>query len=234
MNRPVPITARPPDHRSTVPAAARPKATAMMTQPMVSSRIAEATMIWPRSRRMKFISRTTMAPIFTDAIDRAVPRQIDVTRRASGLGTNSVGSLSPSAKPQRNGTATPAADTVMAARPLLQQAPPATFGLKAAGWTGGARGGGGRLGACHAIEIGFVFNNLERGRSTLHGDGPPQALADTGHRTWAWFAAGGGPGWPRYDLERRPTMIFWPGTAVVEDPGAARRRLWDKALAASR
>ena len=49
-----------------MPAPAMPKVMAMITQPMVSSRIAEATMIWPMSRRMKFISRTTMATIFTE------------------------------------------------------------------------------------------------------------------------------------------------------------------------
>ena len=86
MNNAVPMMLRPTDHRSTVPAEASPKATAMMTQPMVSSRIAEATMIWPRSRRMKFISRTTMATILTEEIDSAVPRKIAVTSRASGLG----------------------------------------------------------------------------------------------------------------------------------------------------
>ena len=117
MNAAVPSTARPSDQRSTVPAEARPSATAMMTQPMVSSKIAEATMIWPRSRRMKFISRTTIATIFTDEIDSAVPRKIAVTRRASGFGNSASGSISPSAKPQTNGSATPAAATVTAARP---------------------------------------------------------------------------------------------------------------------
>ena len=76
-----------------------------MIQPIVSSRIAEATMIWPRSRRMKFISRTTIATIFTEEIDSAVPRKIAVTRRASGFGSSASGSISPSAKPQMNGSA---------------------------------------------------------------------------------------------------------------------------------
>ncbi len=90
---------------------------ATMIQPIVSSRIAEATMIWPRSRRMKFISRTTIATIFTEEIDSAVPRKSEVTKRASGLGRIESGSISPSAKPQMNGTATPVAETVIAARP---------------------------------------------------------------------------------------------------------------------
>ena len=96
---------------------------ATMIQPIVSSRIAEATMIWPRSRRMKFISRTTIATIFTEEIDSAVPRNSEVTKRASGLGRIESGSISPSAKPQMNGTATPAAETAIAARPTRLHQP---------------------------------------------------------------------------------------------------------------
>ena len=58
-----------------------------MTQPIVSSRIAEATMIWPRSRRMKFISRTTTATICTEEIDSAVPRKRAAIRRCCGFGS---------------------------------------------------------------------------------------------------------------------------------------------------
>jgi len=45
MKSPVPRIARPTDHTSIEPAAARPNATAMMPQPIVSSRMADATMI---------------------------------------------------------------------------------------------------------------------------------------------------------------------------------------------
>ena len=75
----------------------------MMIQPMVSSMIAEATMTWPTVRRMKFISRTTMATIFTDAIDSAVPRNSAVISRLPGSGSTESGSIPPSATPQVNG-----------------------------------------------------------------------------------------------------------------------------------
>ena len=55
----------------------------MITQPVVSSMIAEATMIWPRLRRMKFISRTTIATILMEEIESAVPRNSDATRLAA-------------------------------------------------------------------------------------------------------------------------------------------------------
>src|SRR6202023_4394059 len=42
-----------------------------------------------------------------------------------------------------------------------------------------------RFGAAHAVEIGFVFDNLGRdGAMTLAGNAPPQALADAMHRAW--------------------------------------------------
>ena len=65
--------------------------TAMMIQPMVSSMIAEARMTWPTVRRMKFISRTTVATILTEAIDSAVPRNSDVIRRLPGIRQHGVG-----------------------------------------------------------------------------------------------------------------------------------------------
>ncbi|MFI5261976.1 MAG: carboxylesterase/lipase family protein [Candidatus Limnocylindrales bacterium] len=89
---------------------------------------------------------------------------------------------------------------------------------------------GGRLGACHALEIGFVFDTLDRGADQmlgpLLGDAPPQGLADTMHRAWVAFAATGEPGWPKYDRDRRLTMRFDTVSRVVDDPRAFERALW--------
>jgi len=84
----------------------------------------------------------------------------------------------------------------------------------------------GRLGACHALEIPFVFDTLGYGTQTLWGDEPPQALADTMHAAWVAFATSGNPGWPRYDLERRAAMRFDIASAVVDDPLALERTVW--------
>jgi para-nitrobenzyl esterase len=85
----------------------------------------------------------------------------------------------------------------------------------------------GRLGACHALEIGFVFDNLDHG-GPMGGDDPPQPLADAMHRAWVNFASTGDPGWPRYDLSRRPVMRFdAQGGAVVNDPAGSTRQLWE-------
>jgi len=87
----------------------------------------------------------------------------------------------------------------------------------------------GRFGAVHALEIGFVFDNLGiKGAVSLAGDDPPQALADVMHRTWVAFANNGTPGWSRYDSDARTVMRFdGAGGTVVVDPAAGERRLWD-------
>jgi hypothetical protein len=88
----------------------------MTIQHTVSSMIAEVTISWPTVRRKKFISRTTIATIFTDEIDRAVPRNSDVIRRCSGRGSIEAGSSSPSTKPHTKGTQMPVSDTLNAIR----------------------------------------------------------------------------------------------------------------------
>ena len=65
----------------TTPCNARLEVMAMIVHPTVSSMIAEATRIIPTLRRMKFISRTTIATIFTDATDSAVPINSEVINR---------------------------------------------------------------------------------------------------------------------------------------------------------
>ena len=85
---------------------------------------------------------------------------------------------------------------------------------------------GGRLGACHALEIPFVFDTLGNGTELLWGTNPPQQLADTMHAAWVAFATHGDPGWPKYDLSRRATMRFDISSQVVDDPRSAARALW--------
>jgi carboxylesterase type B len=86
---------------------------------------------------------------------------------------------------------------------------------------------GGRLGACHALEIAFVFDTLGNGTEPFWGTSPPQQLADTMHAAWAAFATNGDCGWPKYDLSRRPTMRFDTASKVVDDPRSWERELWE-------
>jgi carboxylesterase 2/para-nitrobenzyl esterase len=85
----------------------------------------------------------------------------------------------------------------------------------------------GLLGACHGLEIAFVFDTLGNGTEPLWGSDPPQQLADTMHAAWVSFATNGDCGWPKYDLSRRATMRFDTTSEVVDDPRSAERALWD-------
>lgn len=86
----------------------------------------------------------------------------------------------------------------------------------------------GRLGSCHGLEIAFVFDNLHHDENrALTGPMPPQMLADAMHSVWVAFATSGNPGWPRYDLTRRTTMLFDTVSQDVSDPHVARRVFWE-------
>jgi para-nitrobenzyl esterase len=86
----------------------------------------------------------------------------------------------------------------------------------------------GHIGACHAMEIPFVFDNLDKGGfEGLAGTHPPQQVADVMHAAWVAFATSGNPGWPQYDLKRRATMRFDITSDLVEDPYSAERMLWE-------
>ncbi|MFF9819108.1 carboxylesterase/lipase family protein [Streptomyces sp. NPDC014006] len=64
------------------------------------------------------------------------------------------------------------------------------------------------LGACHALELGFVFDTGDVPESAkLAGEGAPQELADQMHRAWVRFVTEGDPGWESWDLSH-PVRIF--------------------------
>jgi para-nitrobenzyl esterase len=94
---------------------------------------------------------------------------------------------------------------------------------------------GGALGACHALEIPFVWNTLDTGMSQLFTgavDDATRELATAMHGAWASFArsgtpsAPGLPAWPAYDEARRATMIFDTPCRVEDDPGGVDREAW--------
>ncbi len=85
---------------------------------------------------------------------------------------------------------------------------------------------GGRLGACHALEIAFAFDTLDKDNGKL-GTGNPQSLADEMHAAWVAFAKTGNPGWAQYDLDQRTTKRFDLESELVPDPRGDERKLWD-------
>jgi para-nitrobenzyl esterase len=87
---------------------------------------------------------------------------------------------------------------------------------------------GDRLGACHAVEVAFVFDNLhQRENEPLLGSAPPQALADEVHCAWVSFITSGDPGWPCYQIDRRTVRQFGTTSATIDDPAGEERRLWE-------
>jgi para-nitrobenzyl esterase len=94
---------------------------------------------------------------------------------------------------------------------------------------------GGQLGACHALEIPFVFESLNgAGADMLVGpvNDEMRVLARRMHGAWVAFGrtgrpvAEGLPEWPRYSAEHRATMLFDFEPKVVEDPGGDDREVW--------
>jgi para-nitrobenzyl esterase len=87
---------------------------------------------------------------------------------------------------------------------------------------------GGRLGACHALEIGFVFDTLdaEQGEA-LYGSSPPAELAAVMHRAWVDFARSGQPGWDAYTPATRATMTFALTSTLNHDPRPQQRTAWE-------
>lgn len=85
---------------------------------------------------------------------------------------------------------------------------------------------GGALKACHALEIPFVWNNLNEPQTNqLTGNSPEQkGIAKQMHQAWIAFAHSGNPNhegipdWPEYNLTKRETMLFNEESKVESNP----------------
>jgi para-nitrobenzyl esterase len=96
----------------------------------------------------------------------------------------------------------------------------------------------GRLGSPHAVELPFVFGNLDaNGVSELIGDGPEgqaerQSLTEAVQGAWIAFARTGNPShpglpsWPAYETENRHTLVFDKSSVVQADPLGTERSVW--------
>ena len=100
-------------------------------------------------------------------------------------------------------------------------------------WESPARRGA--LGACHAIEIPFVFGTVGKtGNDRMSGTGPDaDRLAEQMMDAWIAFARTGDPGhegigeWPAYDTTDRQTMIFGRQCGAQSAPFEEERAVWE-------
>jgi para-nitrobenzyl esterase len=85
------------------------------------------------------------------------------------------------------------------------------------------------LGACHALEIGFVFDTINSPDwAMLTGGAAPQRLADDLHQAWVRFVTTGDPGWRPWDAAH-PVMIFGPANShEVNGPHDTELTSWRK------
>ncbi|GAA4363449.1 carboxylesterase/lipase family protein [Paeniglutamicibacter cryotolerans] len=81
-----------------------------------------------------------------------------------------------------------------------------------------------RLGAAHAVELGFVFDHLGGADAVaLVGPDAPQALADAMHGAWVSFATTGNPGWRPWDAMRPVKTFDGAGNSVIQSPRESER-----------
>jgi para-nitrobenzyl esterase len=98
-------------------------------------------------------------------------------------------------------------------------------------WNWGAPLENGILRAPHTMEIGFAFDNLDKGPLLYGNSQSGENLARITSDAWVSFATNGDPNhkalphWPAYDAANRATMIFDVKSEVKNDPYADFRKL---------
>lgn len=92
----------------------------------------------------------------------------------------------------------------------------------------------GALGACHALEIPFTFNTLDRaGVDLFLGPGArPDALAERMHDSWIAFIRTGDPAtdatgpWPTFTPDHPAVADFGTADTLLDDPWGPRLAPW--------
>jgi para-nitrobenzyl esterase len=95
---------------------------------------------------------------------------------------------------------------------------------------------GGAMGACHAVDLPFVFGLADSPEGKLFAGGGPEAvrLQEQVMDAWIAFARSGDPShaglpgsrWPAYDTEGRATLLFDRESALELDPDSRERQAW--------
>jgi para-nitrobenzyl esterase len=97
---------------------------------------------------------------------------------------------------------------------------------------------GGILGACHALEIPFVFGGLGEKERKIYPKRSTETDLLSGRMMDAWtsFARTGNPShknippWVPYDRKKRSTMILGTEVKLSQDPFGRERKIWESLM----
>ncbi len=97
---------------------------------------------------------------------------------------------------------------------------------------------GGGLGACHGVELPFVFGTVHEPIIGLFSGTGAEAfqLSEEMQASWVAFAGHGDPSneltgsWPRYETSTRATMRFGARSGLVDAPYESERQFWERRL----
>lgn len=90
-----------------------------------------------------------------------------------------------------------------------------------------------KFGACHAVELSYIFNNLKQ--TDFTGTPANPKVAKKAQEAWVNFAKTGNPSiegveWPKYDTKNRSTMTINEEWVVENDPLSEQRKLTEKLM----
>lgn len=96
---------------------------------------------------------------------------------------------------------------------------------------------GGKLGACHALDVAFALGNIDRVPAFAGDTDDARTVEADMIAAWSTFAHSARPaehdGWPPYRETDRVTRIFGPGGPLQPAPREPQRRAWQDATNAS-
>lgn len=88
----------------------------------------------------------------------------------------------------------------------------------------------GAFGCCHALDLPFMFNNLDKPNVEMFTGSSNDRELVSGHFTSQLlrFAKTASVDWPKYSVESRATLCIDTNIKVVNDPESEVRELWSK------
>lgn len=204
--------------------------------PIVIGTNRDETKLFAATMRREEMDDESLAKAVAAALPKATPEAIQSlietyrkSRGSKGLPTSNLDIID--AVQTDSGMRAGANRTALA----QQKHQPATFNYL---FTYSSPARGGSLGACHALEMPFVFGTTKAPtQDRFAGAGPDvDRLSQNMMDAWLSFAKTGGPGhegignWPAYTAESRPTMVFDRESGIQDDPFGEERQAMEQVI----